>query len=443
MRNPTDSPPATVVAATDSRWTRSLLIGAIFLVFLASAAGVLDLAPGIGPHLTLRPELLTGVAAPAGTADRVRSADLLTLVGVGAVLSFVLPLTAPIPACLLTLAVAAAVFLEKLALPGTADFVPLEFMLLTILALFVVNVVASWIAENRARRSIVAAFGQYVPPAVVDTLSRHPERFDLEGEARELSVLFCDIRNFSSFSEGLEPRELARLLNRYFTVLSDVLYLHGATIDKYIGDAIMAFWGAPIPQEDHAERALAAAIQMQESLVGLREEFAARGWPRIEVGIGINTGIMNVGNMGSRYRIAYTVIGDAVNLGARIEQLTRGYDADIIVSDTTRGAVPEFLYRELDYVRVRGKFRPTRLYEPICPALGADPGIVHALELHERAITAYYRRDWAVARAGFQWLAAEGPLDRSYYAVILKRIARYEVDPPPAGWDGVSALDAG
>lgn len=419
---------------------RILLGAAVLLTFVLSSAGLLELRIAVDTDFSVHRRLAQQLLAEGRLPAVFGSRDFLVFITVGVLLAVALPALSPLGACALTVAAAALPFWLAWQFPVRPEYVPLELSLLMILVLFVVNVLAGWFSEVRAKRSIVGVFGQYVPPQVVQTLSEQPERLVLEGEARELSVFFSDIKNFSGISEHLDPRELARMLNTYFTLMTDILYRHEATIDKYIGDAIMAFWGAPLPQPDHAARALAAAVDMQRKMVEVRREFTARGWPEIHVGIGINTGIMNVGNMGSRFRIAYTVVGDAVNLGARIEQLTRGYDVEIIVSETTRAVIGGYLFRELDYVRVKGKHLPTRLFEPVCREEDADAGMRADLDLHRRGIEAYYRRDWASARELFARMKAGGRFNSRYYDTMLARIAKLEHDPPPADWDGVTNL---
>jgi len=412
----------------------------VFLVFLLSATGVLDLRLSVAPQLAVHERLVHQMVVEGDFPAVVRSRDFAVFGACGLLLALLLPCLSPVPACLLTGAVAFVPFWLTWQFPQHPVFIPLEFTLLMVLVVFVVNVLAAWFAESRSRRNIVDVFGQYVPPQVVEALGARPDRFSLEGEARELSVFFSDIKNFSGISEHLEPRELARLLNTYFTRMTDILCRYDATIDKYIGDAIMAFWGAPLPQPDHARRALDAALEMQRALVDLRREFTDRGWPAIHAGIGISTGVMNVGNMGSRFRIAYTVVGDAVNLGARIEQLTRGYDVGIIVSQRTRAAIDDFLFRELDHVRVRGKHEPTRLFEPLCHVAAAGSELRAALAVHEQGLDAYYGRRWPAAREAFERLQGS-PLRGRYYQVLLARIERFEREPPGPQWDGVTVFE--
>jgi adenylate cyclase len=325
-----------------------------------------------------------------------------------------LPVLNPISGSLLTFLAVAPIF--YLGYASTArPLVPMEYSLLTVLVMFMVNMLARYFTELHDKQRLMRMFGQYVPPELVSILSKEPDRFTLAGEARELSVMFCDVHNFTTISEQLTPRELAQFLNTLFT------------IDKYMGDAIMAFWGAPLADPQHAAHALEAAFEMQRTARSLSSEFSARGWPEVAIGIGINSGLMNVGNMGSEYRVAYTVVGDAVNLAARLEALTRAYRTDIIVGQGTRDQTPSMLYRELDLVRVKGKTTAVRIYEPLSPTDAADPAVVAWLARHQEALASFEGKDWERARTLFRRLEQERPRD-PLYRLYQERIELME-DP--------------
>lgn len=394
----------------------------VLALLLANASGVFRLGVDMAAHL------------PASLAT-LHSSEFQVLLLTGLLLAIALPLLKPIPASLLTLVAAIPVVTLGYLNTGHRPLIPLEYSLLTILLLFVINVVLAYYRETHAKQQIIDVFGQYAPPEVVDIIRQDPERFSMEGEARELSVMFCDVRNFTSISEGLEPRELAQLLNRLFTPLTRVLYTHKAVIDKYMGDAIMAFWGAPLADPGHAGNAVAAAFAIQEELVRLAPEFQERGWPAISMGIGINSGTMNVGNMGSQYRMAYTVIGDAVNVAARLQDLTRVYNAPIIVGEATRRAFPAVTYREIGLVQVKGKNAPARIYEPCNPRLDPESTVIANMQRHNEALRCYYGREWDVAEKLFQLLREARGEDR-LYDYYLSRIAEYRLEPPPENWHG-------
>jgi len=225
-------------------------------------------------------------------------------------------------------------------------------------------------------------------------------------------------------------------MNALLTPLTRVIHQHRGTIDKYMGDAIMAFWGAPLPDNDHARHALYAAFDMMQALKDLQPEFRSQGWPEIHIGIGLNTGSMNVGNMGSEFRVAYTVLGDAVNLGSRLEGLTKAYGVDIIVSESTREQIPEFLFRELDRVRVKGKREPVAIFEPIGHKNDVDKATQAELSAWRRGLRAFRHQDWDAAEVEFFNLERQHP-ERLLYRIYLERIAFYRQSPPGDDWDGV------
>ena len=417
----------------------ALLILAVFLLFLLNAVGILEFPRGLDQRFQIRSDLLTDIL-DRGIAGAQLGADLTTFVGVGILLSLLLPILDPIKASVLAFLSILPPFYVEYSAMGMSRLIPMEYTMLTILVLFSVNVLIKYFVETHEKQKLISMFGQYVPPAVVDEISKTPETYTLEGEARELTVLFCDIRDFSAIAEQLDPDQLAQMLNLFFTEMTDILHHHGATIDKYIGDAIMVFWGAPITQEDHASRAVNAGIAMLNAVDGLNTAFAKRKWPTIEIGIGINTGIMNVGNMGSRYRIAYTVVGDAVNLGARLEGLTRIYDTKLIVSESTKLANPGFVFRELDHVRVKGKGLPTRIFEPICLKDSLEGIQEKWLSEHAAALDAYYRGDWTAAEQLFSTLDS-AHRDAKYYVVMRSRVLSLSARND-SKFDGITSFNA-
>jgi adenylate cyclase len=205
-------------------------------------------------------------------------------------------------------------------------------------------------------------------------MSRDPEAFSMEGESRELSVLFTDVRGFTTISEGLDPKALSNLMNEFLTPLTRIIYRHRGTIDKYMGDCIMAFWGAPLNDPQHARNAVMAGMEMHRTLEELQPHFKERGWPPIHIGVGVNSGRMSVGNMGSEIRLAYTVMGDAVNLASRLEGITKQYGVNMIVGETTRAEVPEVVFRN----STRSKSRAGRIRLPFlslsdCPMRSKRP----------------------------------------------------------------------
>jgi adenylate cyclase len=306
--------------------------------------------------------------------------------------------------------------------------------------LFTLNAAWGFLVEARTKRQFTELFGQYVPPELVDEMARAPESYSMEGRNEELTVLFSDVVGFTSLSEGMDPKELAALMNEYLSAMTEVIGQRRGTLDKYIGDAIMAFWGAPVADPEHARHALQAAIEMRAALKALGERFRARGWPVLDIGIGINTGTMTVGDMGSRVRKAYTVMGDPVNLASRLEGLTRVYGVGIVVSASVRDALPDFAFRELDRVRPKGKAEPVAIFEPLGPAAGLSREQREALKLWHDVLRAYRAQDWDQADVALLNLQRSAG-DSRLIALYQERIEHLRRAPPPADWDGVTTFD--
>jgi adenylate cyclase len=296
------------------------------------------------------------------------------------------------------------------------------------------------IFEQGQARALRGVLGQYLSPAVVAEVTRDPEQLKLGGDEREMTVLFSDLRGFTTFSETIDPETLVHLLNEYLTAMSDIIFKYEGTIDKYMGDAIMAFWGAPRHQPDHASLACRAALEMVAELEQLNARWADEGRSPLAMGIGINTGTMKVGNMGSSSRFDYTVLGDSVNLGSRLEGLNKEYGTTLIVSKATLDQTDgSFQVRFLDLVAVKGKREPVDVFEILdaerLPGLQSKP----SLRAYDEGIVLYRERDWLGAAAKFQealrLVPADGPS-----AVYLKRCEDLMQDPPAPDWDGVYVM---
>ena len=291
--------------------------------------------------------------------------------------------------------------------------------------------------QTRAMRGLL---GQYLSPSVVAEVARDPESLKLGGDQREMTVLFSDIRGFTTVSESLNPEQLVQLLTDYLTAMSEVIFKHDGTIDKYMGDAIMAFWGAPKRQEDHAGLAIRAALEMITELERLNAGWIAENRPPLAMGIGINTGQMKVGNMGSTTRFDYTVMGDAVNLGSRLEGLNKEYGTTLIASAATLAAAGAgFKARFLDLVAVKGKTEPVEVFEVMGDGAALGEHTAEALRAYEEGIRAYRERDWLGAAARFQealrWAPNDGPS-----TLYLERCKQLMDEPPPADWNGVFVM---
>ena len=314
------------------------------------------------------------------------------------------------------------------------NFIATPMVLLFIL--FSIQIYFGYFLETKRKNKLGQIFGQYIPSALVEDMSKSEDEYSLKGESRELTVLFSDVRGFTSISENMEPEELCELMNEILTPVTKVIHHNNGTIDKYIGDAVMAFWGAPLHDDNHASNAVKASLEFTSILESINQYFVTKDWPHIDIGVGINTGNMNVGNMGSEFRIAYTVMGDAVNLGSRLEALTKQYGVRVIVSESTRLAAPEFTYLELDRVRVKGKNEPITIYEPLCLSQDLTKEKSQQIDLLQIAYDYYHNQQWKLAQKEFSTLAEQYP-DKLLYRLYLDRIEEYIKTTPEADWDGV------
>ena len=293
------------------------------------------------------------------------------------------------------------------------------------------------IFEEGEKRRIRKTFSQYLSPGVIKLIEGDPEKYIRPGgEEKELTVMFNDIRAFTTISEGLTPDQLARLLNEYLSTMTDVLFKRLGTLDKYIGDAIMAFWGSPYPQDDHAFQACACAIEMQIALVKLNQKWVAEGRKPIAIGIGLNTGPVNVGNMGSDKRLSWTVMGDNVNLASRLEGMSKQYRCSVVISENTyRQVSGKFACRELDKIRVKGKTQPVTIYELLAP-MEQRSRFEPLLSRFNEALASYRTQDWQSAAGKLGELLADFP-DDGPTQILLQRCIEFTQEAPEADWDGV------
>jgi adenylate cyclase len=418
------------------------LEGKIVLVG-TTAPGLLDLratpVDNVYPGVEIHANMI------AGMLDRnikqkppyVIGAEFLSLLIAGLTLALLLPLLNPMKSLLVTLAMLVLVLFTNLLVFHVGNLVlPLASGLMLILLLFALNMTYGYFVETRGKRQITGLFGQYVPPELVDEMARNPESFSMEGESREMTVLFTDVRGFTTISEGLDPKQLSQLMNEFLTPLTEVIYKHRGTVDKFMGDCIMAFWGAPLPDPAHARNGVLAGIEMHEILQKLKPEFQARGWPEIRIGVGLNTGRMSVGNMGSKLRTAYTVMGDAVNLASRLEGITKEYGAAIIVGEGTKDAVPEVVFRELDRVRVKGKDEAVAIFEPFGLQGQVSKPKLEEIKLYTQFLRLYRAQDWDQAELQLFNLQKQVPANLLYSHMFVERISYLRANPPGKGWDG-------
>ena len=411
-----------------------------------TAAGLLDARAtpvgnpyaGVEVHANMLAGMLEGSVKKSPTAIPGMESWMLLLVGL--VVAVLLGRASPMQAMWMALGTSALLTLANLVLWLSASVVlPLASPLLLIGVLFVLNMSYGFVAEERTKRLYKERFGQYVSPEVIEEMIANPQMLEsMEGTSRNMTVLFSDIRNFTTISEGMEPKDLMCMMNEYLTPMTRLIIDKNkfqGTIDKYIGDAIMAFWGAPLFDAQHAQHAVLAALEMQRLAAELSAQFKAKNWPEIRIGVGLNTGMMAVGNMGSSFRRAYTVLGDPVNLAARLEGLTKEYGVGILVSESTKDGTVDIVYRELDRVRVKGKGLAVSIYEPVGISAEVSAQQLGNIRQFQQALAHYRAQQWDEAVAILQSLPQT---DEVLVRLYMRRIAEMRAHPPGKEWDGVT-----
>ncbi len=406
------------------------------VIFGFSAPGLYDLRPapvgGVFPgseiHATALDNLLSGdFMGEAGTAAALACAFLLALLSAVAVVFsrkawhslLLFAAFLPLPALLCLLAYSRGWWLPLVVQEAAVA--------LSLLGGLAVN----YATEGAQKRFIKGAFRQYLSPAVIEQIIEHPERLKLGGERRTLSIFFSDLEGFTGISEGLTPEELTALLNDYLSAMTDILQEEGGTVDKYIGDAIVAFWNAPLDQPDHAERAARAALRCREKLAEMRPQIRERIGKELRMRIGLNTGPAVVGNMGSRNRFNYTVLGDAVNLASRLEGINKQFGTYVLASEALRNALPDgFPGREIARVAVVGRKEPVRVFE-LLPAEDL-PAREKELSAFARGLSAFAGGDFPAALEAFLPAAEADPPSAAY-----AKKCRGLIERPPQDWDGV------
>ena len=426
----------------DKKVSEDILDGAIVLMG-TTATGLLDMratpVQNVYPGVEIHANVVSGILDSSIKLKPfdVQGVNFITHLIIGGLMIIALARLKLIYSVVLTLALILAMLgINYYSWQEMNVITPVVSPVLMILVLFVLHIAYGYFIEDNNKRKLNKLFGQYVPPELVDEMNKTSKAISLKGETREMTVLFSDIRGFTSLSEKLDPEQLTTLMNEYLTVMTRIIHQNRGTVDKYIGDAIMAFWGAPLTDEEHAKHAMDAATAMQAALPEINESFKKQGFPAINIGVGLNTGKMNVGNMGSEFRMAYTVLGDAVNLAARLESITKQYGLQLIVSESTKDQAPDWIYQEIDLVRVVGKKVPISIFQPMARNSEINEKQQKEMYLFKLAVKLYRQQKWAEAKKIIMELIelTSGPL---LYQLYLGRIVENQNNPPKENWDGV------
>jgi len=419
-----------------------------------SATGLLDIKttpvepvlPGVEVHAQLLEAILAGSLLER--PNYALGAELMMAAAVSLVVIALVPVMGAVLTLLLGSALAASLTAASWYL-YVEDGILLDvgFALLASLIIYGSLVYINYFREERQKRRVRGAFSQYLSPALVKQLAENPDRLVLGGETKVMSFLFCDVRGFTTISEQYktDPQGLTTLINRLLTPLTDAILAQNGTVDKYMGDCVMAFWNAPLNDDQHARHACQAALDMLLRLGAVneerRQESDTESFVDLRVGIGINTGACTVGNMGSDQRFDYSVLGDAVNLASRLEGQSRNYGVPIVIGAATAAEVGEdFALLEMDLIAVKGKHEPERIFALLGDAALGTSDAFQELRRNNAALLACYRaQDWAGAKAALEECRkGGGPLGLdALYALHGERVDRFEAEPPDPEWDGV------
>jgi adenylate cyclase len=392
--------------------------------------------PGVEAHANVISGLLDGQVLVK--PDYAVGYEVVVLMVAGLLLAIALPLVSAVRAVVLSaIVVLLIVMLNVWMYLGYGLVLPLAGALVMASTAFALNMSYGYFVESRSKRELANLFGTYVPPELVDEMVKDPDSYSMQATNRQMTVMFCDMRGFTKMSEKMEPLQLQTLLNQVFSRLTSLIRGNRGTIDKYMGDCVMAFWGAPVETPEHAHLAVKSAMEMAAAVRAINEEHRAKGLPEIGIGIGLNTGIMCVGDMGSNIRRSYTVIGDAVNLGSRLEGLSKEYGVDTVVSESTRKLAPDFGWQELDRVRVKGKEQAVSIYWPVAPANRMGAETEAELKLWGTFLRAYRAQDWD--QCDVLMLNLQRMNGKKYlYHVYSERVASMRMLPFDPEWDGAT-----
>jgi len=408
-----------------------------------SAQGLLDLRstpvredfPGVEVHANLISGFLDQKIMHK--PDLVLAISVLTILIIGVPFAVLLPrLSALVSTASVSTVFVIVVCINLYAWKMQEYVLNIAAPLSLLVMLYLLNMAWGFFMETRSKRLITGLFGTYVPKELVAQMSKNPEEYSMRGESRDMSVLFSDVRDFTSISEGLTAENLKDLMNTYLTAMTEVIQDKRGTIDKYIGDLVMAFWGAPLPDKDHAAHAVESALAMQKRIRALDDEFIKRGWPVLNAGVGLNCGEMSVGDMGSKFRRAYTVMGDAVNIASRLEGLTKDYGVGILVTENIVNAAQGFVYREVDLCAVKGRTAGIPIFEPIGKVGEVGETTLAEIDKFHKAMEHYRKQRWDEAQEIWKNLLYAAP-DTKLYKLYLKRIDYWRANTPGPLWKGL------
>ena len=412
----------------------------------ATATGIYDLRvtpfstayPGIGIHATVIDNILhqNFIRRPGWTS----LIDIFIIILVGSIMGIIISRSRAISGFLLGMVLIVVwVLINRFVFSSYNLWLNTIYPLFTILTVYIGITIYKYITEEREKKKIKGAFQYYLTASVINEMLKDPSKLKLGGDKKNLSVLFSDIRGFTTVSEKMTPEELVHLLNEYLTAMTDVVFRYDGLLDKYMGDAIMAVFGAPLDQPDHPKRACMTAIEMMKELKKLQKKWTDEGRPVLDIGIGINSGDMVVGNMGSEMRFDYTVMGDSVNLGSRLEGINKEYGTNIVISEFTYESVKNTLCcRELDSVRVKGKALPVKIYELLGEKKDSEK-LDGCINVFEEGLANYKQCQWDEAISCFKKAIEIRSVDPPS-ELYIKRCDEFMENPPENGWDGVCTM---
>jgi adenylate cyclase len=416
-----------------------------------SAAGLLDLratpleaaVPGVELHAQAIEQILQGSFLQR--PDFATPAELLYILVLGLLIALLIyRLGAAGSAVLGGIAVATVIGVSWYTFDAFGWLVDPIYPAIALTAIYLAGTLFVFLRTERERNRVRHAFGHYMAPALVERLADDPSRLKLGGETRDMTLLFSDVRGFTAISEGLDAEELTAFLNSLFTPLSKIILEEQGTIDKFMGDAVMAFWNAPLDDSEHAKHACQAALRIMQEMPGLNEHWRneaalkGRSFDPVKIGIGLNTGVCCVGNLGSETRFDYSVIGDNVNVASRLEGQSKTYDVGTIVGESTAARAPDFAFLELDLLKVKGKTEATRIFALLGDdALKETRGFIDLTARHGEFLRTYRAGDWDAAdQLRRECDRMDGSGLHRLYALYRERIAFFKQNPPPPDWDG-------